>query len=134
MSIEVDWNSAAQTAVVVTYERPWNWSEFEAATTRVDTLIASVAHTVDIILDIRHAGFPPAGAVAKFREVTTIRHENSGKVIMVGLPMMIKGILDIMQVIYRGQYTAPDFIFALSIEHAHQIVADSRMVNVSEVQ
>ena len=123
MGITTGWENEQQKTIIITFERPWTWDDFHKAYQGMDELFKSVPHEVDLILDISKGGFPPAGALQEFRRVSEIQHLNLGKIVVVGLPGFFRGMLDILKRIYQGRYHPPDFLFAPTLDKAHELLA-----------
>jgi hypothetical protein len=122
MAVNVDWKNEQQNCIIITFHRPWNWDEFKTANLRVDTLFHSVKHQVDLILDITDGGFPPAGAIQEFKKVSENRHQNLGKIVVVGIPFFFRGMLNLIRNVYQGRYEAPGFLFEPTLEKAYEML------------
>ncbi len=55
MGILVEWDNEARTAIRMTYGNTWNWRDHFLALDAVNSLLATVAHPVDLILDLYHS-------------------------------------------------------------------------------
>lgn len=127
MGIQVTWDNPEQNTLLIQYHRPWDWPQFNAAVAEMKTLLDSVSHTVDIIFDIRDAGFPPQGAVQRFKEASEINHPNTGLLIYVApnlLTQFVKSIVRIIEAAF-GRFGA-EFLFVTTIEQAHELIAQKR--------
>ncbi|MGB1288294.1 MAG: hypothetical protein ACPG7F_17295, partial [Aggregatilineales bacterium] len=114
MSIDVTWDTDAKTVLMVSYEKPWTWDEFNQAIDDVQMLLDSVNHPVHMIFDIRGAGFPPQGAMQRFRRTTQINHPNVDLLIYIAPSMLarfIGTINTILGTVYDKAYSEPDFHF-----------------------
>ena len=136
MPITIQWDDPEQTAVIITYTRPWTWKDFDAAMEQMLTLFDSVTHKVDVIFDVRNAGFPPPDAISHFKRAAEIQHPNGGLLIYVApkvLVHFINSVVRILTVAFAGSGTfeAPKFIFTQSLEEAHARLLAHRTVKVS---
>jgi hypothetical protein len=127
MAVTVGWDNDEMTVLVIRFQRPWDWSEFNRAVEELSRLLASVEHKVDIIFDIREAGFPPEGAVNRFRKAAEIRHSNVNLLIYIAPPVLaqfVRGIVTIIRAVF-GAFER-EFIFVTTIEAAHDAIASAR--------
>ncbi|MBI5670964.1 MAG: hypothetical protein HZC41_23470 [Chloroflexi bacterium] len=124
MGITVGWGDAACRSLVVTFARPWNWTDFQAAVDQMLVQASSINHRADLILDIRQAGFPPEGAMRRFRDVSETEHPNIDRIIYVAprpLAQFVKSINALMSAAFFG-HRAPGFIFVTTPEEAQALV------------
>lgn len=126
LGIKVEWDTEAQTAIRVTYSHPWNWSEFEAAQTEVNSMMGSTEKVIDLIFDVRNGGSPPPGSMSKFRQVVQTGHLNRGMIVFVGGVMLVQTFLNLILRIYGKTVKDPNFVFANSLEEARKIIAHQR--------
>jgi hypothetical protein len=131
MPVTVDWDNPEQTAVLITYLRPWTWEEFDTAVAKMKQKFDSVKHKVDVIFDIRKGGFPPPDAMERFKEVSEIDHPNGGQLVFIAPGMMAQFVKTITQILNRafgvfGSYKSPSFVFTKSPEEAHAYLTDFR--------
>ncbi len=131
MPVIVQWDNEDQTAVLINYQRPWTWSEFNVAIEQMLVLFNSVSHKVDVIFDIRNGGFPPPDAMKRFKEVAEISHPNGGQLVFIAPNMMAQFIKGLVQILTRafwafGTFEGPNFVFTKSIEEARAFLIDQR--------
>ncbi len=93
MGILVDWDNAEKTAIRYEFSATWTWSEFFAALQQDDEMIASVPHTVHMILDFRQARAVPPNPGAQFRSVAGQISDQLGLVIVVGNNMWFETVV-----------------------------------------
>ena len=122
MSITVSWLHDRQTCILMTYSRQWTWQDFQAAYKQVDDHFVSVPHRVDLIIDIHQAALPPPNGLSYFRQVSESQHPNLGRIIVIGAPIFIRGIVNILMTLYRGRYLPPDFTFVPTLEDAKKLL------------
>ena len=128
MTVTATWENEQHTCVIISFDRPWTWGEFDEAYAEMDKLFKSVPNKVDLILDITNGGLPPGNAMQHFKQVSENQHANLGKIIVVGLPGYFRGILNILRSVYRGRYEAPGYYFVASREKAREMLDDSSRV------
>ncbi|HEX2908816.1 MAG TPA: hypothetical protein VHO69_18235 [Phototrophicaceae bacterium] len=125
MGIQVAWGDTAQTHVLITFERPWNWDDFQIAIQQMVALANTINHKTNLILDIRQAGFPPEGAVNHFKKVADVQHPNIDQVVYVAPRLLAGFIKSINQMLAAvlSSYTPPDFVFVPTLEEACALIA-----------
>lgn len=125
MTIHVNWGTADQRALHLTFERGWTWDDLQTAIAQADTFIVAAEHTVHLIIDIRHSGGLPrdflSGAGELFAQGDA--RSNEGQRIVVGAGMMIRAAYKSVMALYGAQLAARPFVFASSLEDAHQMIA-----------
>ena len=136
MPITVQWDNVEQTAVIIVYTRPWTWKDFDSAVEQMLSLFNSVHHQVDVIFDIRSAGFPPPDAITHFKKVAEIKHPNDGLLVYIApnvLVQFINGIVRILTVTFAGSnmFETPKFVFTKSPEEARTYLLTHRGVKAS---
>jgi hypothetical protein len=126
LSIITEWDNPEHTAIRITYERPWDWKEFEHARAAINEMLGSTDNMVDLIFDVRKGGPPPAGAVNKFRSTLQTQHLNRGMIIFVGGAIMVQTFLNLILRIYSRAVKTPNFTFANSLEEARALIERQR--------
>jgi hypothetical protein len=134
MPVIVEWDNEDKTAVLINYQRPWTWSEFNAAIEQMMGLFNSVNHKVDVIFDIRNGGFPPPDAMKRFKQAAEISHPNGGQLVFIAPSMMAQFVKGLVQILTRafwafGTFEGPNFVFTKSMEEAHAFLIDQRKNN-----
>jgi hypothetical protein len=130
MAVTAGWDNPQQTRIIVTFNRPWTWAEFDTAYAQMDKLFRSVPSKVDLVLDISDGGLPPGNAMQNFKRVSENQHRNLGKIVVVGLPGFFRGILNIIKNVYRGRYESPNYYFAPTLEKARDMLNQSTIETV----
>lgn len=94
MPVEFAWDNDAQTVLRVTATPLWNWNDFHKALRRATFWLDAVDHTVEIIVDLRHSGKLPAGALGHIRSLGTAIHPNTeDRMVIIGLDETVAGPL-----------------------------------------
>jgi hypothetical protein len=122
MGIKVAWDTEEQTAICLVFDKPWTWDDFEDANRQMLTLLNSVQHKVDIIFDISNAGFPPSGALQRFKKVAQNHHPNTRLLVYVGGKEFVMNFLKLMVVIYGKAFQPPAFNFAGTLTEARELI------------
>ena len=132
MGIEVAWDNEDQVIICLTYDRPWTWNDFYAAYDKMDIMLKNVSHDVSLIIDVRNAGFPPAGAPHHFKRVIQANHPNVRNIVFVGLPLIVRSFLSIVNVNQTRRSESNKFLFMPSIEAARTTVLQNQNHNKAE--
>jgi hypothetical protein len=137
MSISVEWDNAEQTTILFTYQRPWNWNEFDAAVEQSLAYLDMVQHPVDVIFDLRSGGFPPKDAVWRFKTAAEITHPNIGKYVYVApsiLVIFVKNVIEILNRAYGGfgNFQVPPITFVKTPEEGRAFLDEARQKKMKQ--
>lgn len=125
MGILVNWDSAEQTAVRYEFSAAWTWDEFFAALQQDDEMIASVSHTVHMILDFRQARTVPPNPGAQFRNVAQQVSDQLGLIIVVGNNMWFESVVQMFVKLFGSSMKGITGLKTVkTIEEAREIVAN----------
>ena len=124
MPIAVTWNSPEKNIILITFDRPWTWEDFDGAFVQMNDMFKSISHNTSVILNISKGGFPPPNAVQHFRRVSENQHSNLDKIVVVGIPTFFRAMLTLLRSVYQGRYEEPTFLFAPTLEATHQLIAN----------
>lgn len=126
MGIKLEWESEERRIIVATFTSPWTLTELDSAIPRMSEMLNEATQKVDIIFDIRHAGFPPQGALGRFKKAADTDHPNGGKLVYVA-PMFLAGFIrtmvEILSRFYGSSFTPPAFEFVSTLEEAHTLLS-----------
>ena len=93
MGITTQWDNDAKTIIRCIYAGSWEWSDMHRSIAEVKALMQSVAHTVDIIIDVTHSQVLPANPLTHLDNLHSLpREANAGQTILVGANMFVKRI------------------------------------------
>jgi hypothetical protein len=124
VGLKVDWRDASKTCIVFTVTAPWTWDEMYAGIDLCYVMMGEVDHTVATLFDVRKASGMPPSALANLRNLNRRRHDNSGKVIVIGLAAFHRSILNIFAGLYG--FSNPNGVhFVASLEAADALLAAS---------
>lgn len=127
MGITLDWDNEQQTIILIEYERPWNWDDFDQTAHALINTMGQVDHKVHIVFDISHAGMPPGGAMTRFKRVMEIEHPNRGRLIFISTPALttfIRLVRHALNKIDPGDDDAPPFEFVQTLAEARALLAE----------
>ena len=63
MSVSPKWKDDRKTTIVVSYQSPWTWKEFQEAALATNALMNSVDYDVVLIQDTSHGSMLPPGNI-----------------------------------------------------------------------
>jgi hypothetical protein len=124
MGINVAWANPDQTIIKLNVQRGWTWDDLYAAIQQADDLITSVDHTVNMVIDISHAGGLPrdfmkvAGDVFDSGEARA----NEGQKIVVGAGTLIQFAYGAFLKVYGYKLQNRPFQFASSLDSAYAML------------
>jgi hypothetical protein len=123
LSIRTTWKNPYKTCIVISFEKPWTWTEFEQARQDMIHMLDDLNHPVTLIIDVRNAGFPPPNAIKPFKQVAEINHPDVRQLIFVAPRIIARFIDSIIQLLAATfpsskaiQKTQP--VFLTSMEEA----------------
>jgi hypothetical protein len=129
MGITVEWDDPDQTILRTTFNKPWDWTDWDRAITEATQHVNSVSHPLCLIQDLREAGFPPKGGTWRFRQVVSTMQPHVKKVVFIGMASFVQSLLDIVSLVNRGRAPTKIFGFARSLEEA-RVVAQAALETV----
>jgi hypothetical protein len=123
-----EWDNAEQTIIRTIFDEEYGWEDFYAAVREMHRMVASVPHTVDLIL-VQHRKLPPGNPLAHFQTAFKQQPPNTGRVIVINAAQsqavrsFMKALASIMDRLYPQKGSV---LFADSLEDARRILADIR--------
>lgn len=103
MSVKVYWFNENQTALVYDFQGEWTWNETFLAIDEAVTLLDSVQHRVNIVVDLRGSRrVPPVApqALARIANAPTMSHPNTNILIVIGLSGFLQTLYEIFRRLY----------------------------------
>lgn len=126
ISWQTSWLDDRETVLMVSSGTLWDWSDFHDSIVRVQAIIRRKPHTVDVILDLRHARPPDCNIVAHLRRAYANIPANNGVNVIVGAGGFVEAVLSVMsRVVAKYQLD-----YASTIEDAVEIITDRRAARV----
>ncbi len=121
--IQVQWDNEAKTAIYLHLQRGWAWPDLRRAIHTADSLITSVPHTVNLIIDIRDAGGLPRDFMSAANDIFAEGNArpNEGKKIVVGAGALIRAAYSGFLKVYGHQLQGRPFTFAGSLDEARKL-------------
>jgi len=99
MGITLRWGNKDHTIISYHIEAPWSWEEADHARLELDAMILSVNHRVDFIFDVGKIGSIPKNTLQIVYDRFVSVPRNAGVFAVVGAPMMVKAMLDVLRLL-----------------------------------
>ena len=123
MAIITRWDNKKKTVVLLEFESEWSWTELEAAVQKADSLIGSVEHYVDLIIDLEGTSIPKDILnAAKTLLASGEARPNEGSRVVVGANGAMKTIYQTIQKTLSAPTEGREILFAPSITDARAII------------
>ncbi len=125
MTITVNWYDDQHTAVVNQLVGTWTWDELFRAIDQTASLMDTVDHPVNIVLDMRQTQHVPTllpSALRKVANAPTMNHRNSGAFVFVGAKSFIKSMFSVFGTLYPR--AAEKYRFAENEAQLDAVLAD----------
>lgn len=120
--IQVRWYNENRTIILYQIENDWSVADFFALSVRIDRMIDTVDHVVDIIGVYHRANMPTGDFVRDAGDVPLRkRHRRRGKEFFVGMNYFLNTMAVTLQKTYPGVY---DLALAPTVEEAHKRIVD----------
>jgi hypothetical protein len=95
MSVIVHWENSQHTAVMLRFRATWTWAEFELASARLEALVSSVSHRVDVLIDMAEAGEIPTDGLLRMGELYADALPNLGQYVFIGAPQGFEAVMGV---------------------------------------
>ena len=125
MGIEVVWDSDAKNVLRYIYDGRWTWSDLEKAREVAAQYEKSVAHRVDVIVDVQKSSLLPNGTITRARQVATTApttHPNEGITVIVGAGAFVRSIYDVMLKVYPDMIRRRGILLAKNLQEARELI------------
>jgi hypothetical protein len=128
MGLSVHWHNAEQTIICFKISGEWTWDDMHSGIDRCYQMMDAVQHTVATLFDVKEAAGLPPSALTNMRYLNRKRHENSGKVVIVGLSPLHRVILNTFAKLYG--FSNPNGVqFVATLEAAEALLMTSQETN-----
>lgn len=128
MAIETLWDDSKKTRIRIEFETSWTWDDLETAIAKTDEFIASVAHSVDIIIDLEGSSLPKDFMnAAKNLLQNPVPRDNEGYRIVVGVNNMMQKAYQTIQSAFGEKLAGRDILFAQDLSQARSMLYSIRL-------
>jgi len=127
MGINARWDNRDKTAILLEFETEWSFSELEEAIRRMDEMITSVPHQVDVLIDVEGAKMPKdvmnmAGMLLSSGEART----NEGNRIVIGASSMVRNGYSALTRLFPDKLKGRQLLFADDLHQARAVLHSLR--------
>jgi hypothetical protein len=129
--ITADWLNPERTGIVSVATPPWNWEDYYEANRRIQEMLNTVNHKVDLILDFSQSGQLPPNALSHLRALGRKIHPNRGLVILVGMNTFMQSIANIFMRLNPNSSKRVRLVRTMS--EALQLAEEARRGRASQV-
>jgi hypothetical protein len=127
MGIVTTWDNRDKTTVRMEFESEWTVQDLEGAIQATDTYISSVAHQVDVIVDIEGANLPKDFMnLAKGLLENPQPRANEGNRVVVGAGSVVKSAYNTIQKVFGEKIVNREVLFAANLPEARGMLKQRR--------
>jgi len=128
MGILTTWDDTAKTRVLIEFETTWTWDELESAIEAVDQMIGSVAHQVDVMIDVEGSTLPKDFlSAAKNLLANPEGRPNEGSRVVIGAGKVIRTAYQTVQKTFGEKLVGREIVFAEDLPQARSLLYSMRM-------
>ncbi|MDX1991195.1 MAG: hypothetical protein SF029_02320 [bacterium] len=124
MSITVDWDNNEKTIIRQTYVGKWTWDEFYASCEEFALLAQTVPHTVHMLIDMRHAGPLPGGALSHIGALNRLP-PNMGRIVAVGVGSFVMRMFNVAAAVRPA--VKERILIVATLDEAYSHLKESRV-------
>ncbi|RMG85962.1 MAG: hypothetical protein D6712_08560 [Chloroflexi bacterium] len=123
MPINVAWDNAEKTVILLSAQERWNWREFADAREETKALLADIPHSVGVIVYIPASVELPKNILEGMREHARFRNPLVKIVVLTSDSSVIQTMYGVFRQMYPRITEA--FVFTSTLARARQIVAEA---------
>jgi hypothetical protein len=128
MAITTLWDDSSKTRIRIEFETSWTWADLEHAISKTDEFIASVAHSVDIIIDLEGSSLPKDFMnAAKNLLGNPEPRANEGYRVVVGINNMMQTAYQAIQKAFGDKLAGREVLFAQDLSQARSMLYSMRL-------
>lgn len=131
MGITIVWDNNEHSVMRINFAKAWSWSELDTTIAEAHSLMDSVHHQVDMIMDMKDGGTIPEAAFWRFHKLAQAKHRNRGRVIVVGGNAFIRTMTDTVRRLANDFFDTETFTLVSSLEEARVTLFKRRLDMVS---
>src|SRR5690606_7828492 len=123
MAIHLDWDDEHKRLILVRVDGRWTWSELERSLENAISMMDSVSHKVNFIIDIRNGQMDLGSALGQIQKAATPEtHRNEGMKVVVGANRMIRSLYGAYRALIQSMGKDQEFHFADTIDEARAMI------------
>jgi hypothetical protein len=102
MPVSIDWTDDSRTLARYEILAPWTWDDLHTAAERLDAMLDSVDHPVDVLIDVRQMGSLPSSALGHLRSLTqqTARHPHWRLSLIIGASRLVQALMNTLTLLH----------------------------------
>jgi hypothetical protein len=121
MKIQSVWDNDGKTIIRHIFQKGWGWDDFHQALDQAATMMGTVEHRVDVLLDFRDASMIPSGAITQVKKAyTNPKHANMGTTVVIGANAFMQAIVSVGTRLSPNALQNWDVQFANSLDEAYE--------------
>jgi len=132
MGVSIRWLDDSKIVLSLEFESPWTWEEFSNASEQVNTMLDTLDHVADVIIDFRKSKGLPAGFLSQARKMGSKSHPKRGIVVIVGANRFIQVAVDTVRAVYRQ--IVKNIQIADTVEEAQALLATQRAAHLKPTE
>ncbi len=101
MGVVVDWTDAEKKIIRYDFPDQWSWDDLYNAMNRVNEMMATVPHTVYVVISFEKSKGIPPGALTHMRIGTLKGAPNWGGGVFIGVSTLLKALLNTFTLINK---------------------------------
>jgi hypothetical protein len=127
MAINTRWDNRDKTTILLEFESEWTFGDLEKAIQGVDDLMITVAHAVDVLIDVEGTKIPKdVMNMAKMLLANPEPRSNEGNRIVVGANNVIRQGYQLIQKTFANKLQGREVLFADDTDTARAILRSLR--------
>ena len=133
MKIEPKWDNEQKTIIRHVFQRGWGWTDFHQALEEASTMMNTVDHRVDVILDFRDASIIPSGAITQVKKAySNPKHPNVGTTVVIGANNFMQALVQVGTKLSPGTLQNWDVVFANTLDEAYSQLAKNNKTGATQ--
>lgn len=129
MGIFTRWMDSQQNIILIEFDTEWTWDDVHVAVEKADTMIGSVTHRVDLIIDMVDSTTVPKDFLNFAKELLNSEHDprpNEGARVIVGASKAIRTAYNTLVKTFGNRIEGRGVHFAKDVQDARAIVMGLR--------
>ncbi len=123
MPINVAWENAEKTVILLSAQERWNWQEFADARKEAKALLSDIRRSVGIIIYIPASVDLPKNILEGMREHARFRNPSVKIVVLASESSVVQTMYSVFRQMYPR--ITESFVFASTLARARKIVAEA---------
>lgn len=127
MPVTIEWDNSEHTSILREFIGSWTWDEYYAAEQKLQQMLATVLHRVDVITDLTQSTITmPEGAIARTRQIVKNLSPNRGLTVDVGASAIVRMFMPVFAKHDDTLPAIPETVFVETLDEARQYLKKRR--------